>query len=331
MTVVARRTALAAAVAAALIAAALIAAAAPAGAQALSGRPVTIVVPFTAGTGMDILARVVAEQLRQRWGQTVVVENKPGASGNIGTQAAAQAAPDGHTLMMTANTFVMTPSLLKSTPYDPVRSFAPVALVATGELALAVHPSLAAPTAQAFFDLARQKPGAINYASPGIGTPQHLAMELVKLRAKIDLTHVPYRGSAPAVTDLAGGHVGAMILPVHTALPLAQAGSIRVLAVTSPQRAAALPDVPTMAEAGVPNAEVDLWYGLFAPAGTPADIVRRYNGAVNEMLEAPAVKDALRAQGLVAVGGPPQRLADLVATDQKRWAQVVADAKIPTE
>jgi tripartite-type tricarboxylate transporter receptor subunit TctC len=304
---------------------------APAQAQRLSDRPIFIIVPFTPGTGPDVLARTVGEELRQRMNQPVVVEDKPGASGNIGTQAAARAAPDGHTLMMTVNTFVMNAGLFKSLPYDPRKDFEPIVEVATGALALAVHPSLQANSVKALIEQAKAKPGQITYASPGRGTPQHLAMELFKLTAGVDLKHVPYTGSAGAVKDLAGGHVNAMFIPVHTVLSIAADNTVRVLAIGSDQRSPLAPNVPTLAEEGVTGFEVDLWYGLFAPAGTPKDLVERYNAVVNEILAAPKVKEALSVQGLTAIGGPPQRLADLVAKDMPRWAKVVQEAGITAE
>lgn len=303
----------------------------PALAQRLSERTITIIVPFTPGTGIDVLARIVGEELRQRWNQAVVVENKPGASGNIGSQAAARAEPDGHTLMMTVNTFVMNASLFKSLPYDPLKSFEPIVEVATGALALAVHPSLEAKSLKELVAAAKAKPGEITYASPGRGTPQHLAMELFKLTAGVDLKHVPYTGSAGAVKDLVGGHVKAMFIPVHTVLPLVHDRQVRLLAIGSERRSALAPDVPTLAEEGVAGFEVDLWYGLLAPAGTPKEIVERYNAAVNEILATPRVKEALDKQGLVAIGGGPERLRDLLARDLARWAKVVKDAGITAE
>ena len=300
-------------------------------AQRLSERPIMMIVPFTPGTGPDALARTVGEELKQRWNQPVIVDNKPGASGNIGTQAAARAAPDGHTLMMTVNTFVMNASLFKSLPYDPQTSFVPIVEVATGALALVVHPSLGATSARAFIDAAKARPSEINYASPGRGTPQHLAMELFKLTAGIDVKHVPFAGSAGAVQNLVGGHVSAMFLPLHTALPLAQDNQIRILAIGSAQRSPQAPDVPTLAEAGMPEFDVDLWYGIFAPAGTPRETVDRYNAAFNEILASAKVREALLKQGLVAVGGPPERLEALVAKDQPRWVKVVKDAAISAE
>jgi tripartite-type tricarboxylate transporter receptor subunit TctC len=303
----------------------------PAEAQRLSDRPIFMIVPFTPGTGPDALARTVGEELKQRWNQPVIVDNKPGASGNIGTQAAARAAPDGHTVMMTVNTFVMNAGLFKALPYDPQTSFVPVVEIATGALALVVHPSLAATSADAFVAAAKTRPGEINYASPGRGTPQHLAMELFKLTAGIDVKHVPFAGSAGAVQNLVGGHVSAMFLPLHTALPLAQDNQIRVLAIGSAHRSPQAPDVPTLAEAGMPEFDVDLWYGLLAPAGTPKEIVDRYNATLNEILATPKVRDALAKQGLVAIGGPPERLGSLIAKDQPRWAKVVRDAGISAE
>jgi tripartite-type tricarboxylate transporter receptor subunit TctC len=303
----------------------------PAQAQRLSDRTIFIVVPFTPGTGIDVLARLIGEELRQRWNQPVVVENKPGASGNIGTQSAARAEPDGHTVMMTVNTFVMNASLFKSLPYDPVRSFEPIAEVATGALALAVHPSVPAKSVLELIAAAKAAPGRIDYASPGRGTPQHLAMELFKLTAGVDLKHVPYTGSAGAVKDLVGGHVKAMFIPVHTVLPLAHDGQVRVLAIGSEHRSGLAPNVPTLAEEGVAGFGVDLWYGLLAPAGTPKEIVARYNAAVHEILSTPKVKEALEKQGLVAVGGPPERLGELVRRDLARWAKVVKDAGITAE
>jgi tripartite-type tricarboxylate transporter receptor subunit TctC len=302
----------------------------PAAAQQ-PGRTITIVVPYTPGTGIDILARVLGEELQKRWGQPVVVENKPGASGNIGTQQVARAAPDGHTLLMAANTFVMNASLFKSLPYDPQTSFAPIAEVATGSIALVVHPSLAATSVRELIADAKARPGQINYASPGRGTPQHMTMELFKLTAGVSLTHVPYSGSAGAVRDLVGGHVGAMFLPLHTALPLVADKQIRLLAVGGNARSALAPDAPTLEEQGVTGFDVDLWYALLGPAGMPPEMVARYNTEINDILKQPAVSDALAKQGLQARGGTAARLGDMMASDQPRWAKVVKDAGISPE
>ena len=218
-----------------------------------------------------------------------------------------------------------------SIPYDPEKSFVPIAEIATGVLRWSFIRRSTSPRSSELIALARSKPGEINYASPGRGTPQHLAMELLKLTAQINLTHIPYPGSAGAVKDLAGGHVSAMFLPVHTALPLAEAGHIRILAVGSETRAPQAPQVPTLAELGVTDFDVDLWYGVLAPAGTPKAIVDRYNAVFNEILAQPARAEILDKQGFIAKGGPPERLADLIARDRPRWAKVVKDAQITSE
>jgi tripartite-type tricarboxylate transporter receptor subunit TctC len=302
----------------------------PASAQQ-AGRTVTIVVPYTPGTGIDILGRLLGEELQKRWGQPFVVENKPGASGNIGTQQVARAAPDGHTLLMAANTFVMNASLFKSLPYDPQTSFAPIAEVATGSIALVLHPSMTATSVRELIADAKARPGQINYASPGRGTPQHMTMELFKLTAGVSLTHVPYSGSAGAVRDLVGGHVGAMFLPLHTALPLVADKQIRLLAIGGSQRSELAPDTPTLEQQGVAGFDVDLWYALLAPAGTSAEIVGRYNTEINDILKQPAVRDALSKQGLQPRGGTAARLGEMMASDQPRWAKVVKDAGIAPE
>jgi len=293
-----------------------------------SRQVIKLIVPFTAGTGPDLLARILGEELRQCWNEPAITENKPGASGNIGTQAAAQAEPDGQTLLMTVNTFVMNASLFRSIPYDPQKSFVPIVEIATGALGLAVHPSLGVSSVQELIALARSKPGEINYASPGRGTPQHLAMELFKLTAKIDLTHIPYSGSAGAVKDLLGGHVAAMFLPIHTALPLAEQQQIRILAVGSKVRARQAPQVPTMVELGMTDFDVDLWYGALAPAGASRAVIDRYNAVFNEILAQPAVQAVLEKQGLTARGGTPEQLAELIAKDSARWARIIKDAGI---
>ncbi|MBL6077080.1 tripartite tricarboxylate transporter substrate binding protein [Belnapia sp. T18] len=291
--------------------------------------PVGIIVPFTPGTGPDLLARLVAPVLQAALGQPVVVDSRPGASGNIGTQAAARAAPDGRTLLLQANTFVMNPSLFRQVPYDPVASFAPIIRLSLGELVLAVNPDVAARSAAEFAGLARR--GGLDYASPGIGTPQHLAMALFAVEAGATLDHIPYRGSAPAIQDLLGRRVAAMVLPVHTALPLAADGRIRLLAVGSPQRSPAAPAVPTMAESGLPGAEVDLWYGLLGPAGLPATLIARLNAVLGDWLRQPATQGALAAQGMTPAGGTPEEFAAVIARDLARWAEVIRRANISAE
>jgi tripartite-type tricarboxylate transporter receptor subunit TctC len=316
-----------------LLAALALSAAAPGSGQAqgLSNRNIFIIVPFTPGSGPDVLARIVGEELRKRWSQPVVIENKAGASGNLGAAFAARAEPDGHTILLSVNTFLMNAALYKNLPYDPVKSFEPIVELATGSLVLAVHPSVPAKSTRELIEHAKSKPGQVTYASPGRGTPQHLAMELFKLNAGVDLQHVPYTGSAGAVKDLLGGHVGAMFVPVHTVLPLAADNQVRLLALGSGKRSTLAPDVPTLAEEGVSGLEVDLWYALSAPAGTPKDIIGRYNEVVNAILASIEVREQFAKQGLVPVGGSPQQLAELIGQDLARWAKVVKDAGITLE
>jgi tripartite-type tricarboxylate transporter receptor subunit TctC len=304
----------------------------PSGASAqVAGRPITIIVPYSPGTGIDILARALGAELSQKWGQPVVVDNKTGASGNIGTGMAARAEPDGNTLLMMAKVFVVNPSLFKSVPYDPIASFTPIIKLATGSIVLAVHPSVPANSVQEFVQYAKSKPGQINYGSPGFGTPHHLAMELFKQATHSNLTHVPYRGTAGVMNDIIGNHVSAMFVPTHVALPLAQAGEIRILGVASDKRVAAAPDVPTLIEQGLPGFEVDLWFGLLAPAGTPPDVVARYNTVFNEFLRAPKMVAELGKQGLVSSGGPPEVLRDLIKNDLVKWHNIIRDAAITAD
>jgi len=302
----------------------------PAAAQQ-PGRTITIVVPYTPGTGPDILARVLGEEVQQRWGQPVVVENKPGASGNIGTQVAARADADGHTLLLTTSPFTQNVSLFKSVPYDPVSDFAPIIHLVDGFMALAVHPSIPVNTAQSFIDYVKARPGQLNYASPGRGTPHHLSMELFKLTTGADLKHVPYRGSAPAVQDLVGGHVSAMFIPVHVGLPLAKDNQIRLLAVANNERVQVAPEVPTLPEQGIKGVDVDFWLGMLAPAAAPREVVARYNAVLNEILRSPRIVEKLSTQGFVSVGGTPGDFGDLIARDLAKWRKVVKEAGIVPE
>ena len=293
------------------------------------GRSLRIIVPFSPATGIDILARTLGQKLGDKWKVAVVVDNRVGASGNIGTEAAAKSPPDGYTLLMTANTIVLNRSLFKKIPYDPIKDFAPVAPLAIASMALVTHPSLKAKSAAELVALAKASPGKINYGSPGNGTPHHLAMELFKNETGIDLTHVPYRGTGPAVTDLLGGQIGAMFLPIHVALPHMQGGKLDVLAAGSLQRTPVTPDIPSLAEAtGVKNIDVDIWYAVYAPAGTPAEIVIRLNAEMNTLLRQPDVRETLGKQGLAATGGTPEQLAQTTRSDLERWAKVVQAAKI---
>jgi tripartite-type tricarboxylate transporter receptor subunit TctC len=296
-----------------------------------SGRPITIIVPYSPGTGIDILARALGNELSQKWGQPVVIDNKTGASGNIGTGLAARAAPDGNTLLMIAKVFVVNPSVFRSVPYDPITSFAPIIKLATGSIVLAVHPSIPADTAQEFIRYAKARPGQINYGSPGFATPHHLAMELFKQATGTDMVHVPYKGTSNVMSDLVGNHVDAMFIPTHVALPHVVEKQIKLLGVASLERVPAAPHVPTLHEQGVSDFEVDLWFGLLAPVGTPTEIVDRYNTAINEYLLSPKLVAELAKQGLIASGGAPDALRDLIAHDFAKWARIIKAAGITAE
>jgi tripartite-type tricarboxylate transporter receptor subunit TctC len=261
----------------------------------------------------------------------VVVENKAGASGNIGTQVVARSVPDGHTLLLTTSPFTQNVSLFKNVPYDPVADFAPIVRLTDAFMALAVHPSVSATTVQEFVAYLKARPGKLDYASPGRGTPHHLSMELFKLATGTDMKHVAYRGSAPAVQDLVGGHVSAMFLPVHVGLPLAKDNQIRVLAVANKIRVSVASDVPTLPEQGITGVDVDFWLGMLAPAGTAPETIARYNGVLNDILRSPQIAEKLSAQGFVAVGGTSSDFADLIARDLAKWRRVVNEAGITPE
>ncbi len=294
-------------------------------------RPIRMIVPFTAGTGMDLLARTIGQKLSERLKVPVVVDNRAGASGNIGTEAVSKSPPDGYTLLMTASTIVQNAALSRSVPYDPVRGFTPIGLTAIGNMALVVNPSVAAKSVTEFVAVARAQPGKLNYASPGSGTPHHLAMELFKLNFGIDIAHVPYKGTAGAVTDILGGQLQAMFLPVHVALPHARNGKLRMLSAGGANRSPVTPELPSLAEEGVKDIDVDIWYALFAPAGLPRDMVTLLNGEVVAILGQSEVRESLQKQGLNPVTGTPEELSKLVESDLERWTRVVRAARISAD
>ena len=301
-----------------------------AAAQEWPSRPVRIVVPYTPGTGADILSRVLGPKLSERWKTPVVVDNKPGATGNIGADHVAKSEPDGTTFLVTATSFTTNPAL-KPAPFDPVKDFAPVVLLATGGLGVYVHPSVPAKSMKEFVDYVRARPGKLYYSSPGNGGPQHLAMELLKLETGMDIVHVPYKGAAGAIADLVGGHVQAMISAMQTVAAHVHAGRLRMLGVMSAERAPAFPDVPTLKEQGLPDLEVETWYAMFAPAGTPEAVVTRVNGDVNELLKGADVRGVLEKQGLSPAGGTPQALGERVQRELARWTRVVKAAHIKAD
>lgn len=302
-----------------------------AGAQGLSNRAITIVVPYSPGTGPDVIARTIGEELQKRWNQAIVIDDKAGASGNIGTQIVARAAPDGHTLLMTSNNFTTTVSLFNNVPYDPIKSFTPIIGLGAGALALCVHPSVPANNVKEFVAYVRSHHGELNYGSPGIGGPHHLAMELFKQVTHINIKHVPYRGSAGATQDIVGNHVTGGFLSLSIAVPLARNNSLRILGVASKERAPTAPDLPTLAEQGIDGVEAELWFGLLAPAGTPREIVARYNSAINAIVREPHVVELAAKQGIVIHGGTPEQLAEFLVRDIAIWRAVVKEAGIKAE
>jgi tripartite-type tricarboxylate transporter receptor subunit TctC len=293
-------------------------------AQNYPTKPVRLVVPFPPGGTTDILAREVGQRLSASLGQTVVIDNRPGAGGNIGAELVAKSAPDGYTLLMcTVSTHAINPNLYAKLPYDHVADFAPVILVASVPNVLEVTPSLPVNSVADLIKLAKEKPGQINFASSGSGTSIHLSGELFKTMAGVDMTHVPYKGSAPALTDLIGGQVQVMFDNLPSSLPQIKAGKLRAIAVTSAQRAPALPNVPTIAESGLPGFEATSWFGVVAPAGTPPAIVARLNADLNQWLQTPEAREKLLAQGAAAAGGSPEQFAAYIRAETEKWAKVV--------
>lgn len=314
------------------LAAALMLASGPALAQAEAypTRPIRIIVGFAAGGAPDALARIVADRLTQRWGQPVTVENRVGAQGAAAMVAVAKSEPDGATLaLMPVGNAAVSPALFPNLPYDPVKDFAPVTQLATVENVLVVGAGVPARSVADLVALGRAPGPGLTYATPGAGSLAHLAAELFARSAGITLTHVPYRGVAPALTDVLRGEVTMMVAQLSTAKPLVESGQLRALAVASPRRSAVLPDVPTLAEAtGVAGLEAVSWYALMAPARTPAAIVARLNEAVSAAMKAPEVAAAMAAQGALPVGNSPAELSAVIAADTARWGKVVRDAGI---
>ena len=301
-------------------------------AQAYPSRPITFVVPATPGSGPDVVARTFGQKLSQRVGQPVVVDNKPGASGNIGAGIVAKAPPDGYTLMVTINNFVITPALYKTLPYDPIADFSTISRLAIGNLALVANPRvLPVQTLNDLASQARANPGKLNYGSPGNGSPIHLAVELLKQKLGLDIVHVPYKSMGGFMNDLLGGQVQLSIIPVHTALPHAKAGKLNVLAVSGENRSALAPDLPSFGELGLKNVDIELYYWIAAPAGTPADIVRKLNQEAVAILAMPDVRESLVKQGLVPSSSTPEAIASTVKADVARWKTFIDQAKITAD
>jgi tripartite-type tricarboxylate transporter receptor subunit TctC len=295
------------------------------------GRLVKIIVPYTPGTGADILSRLLGPKLGARWKTSFVTENRPGASSMLGASLVANASPDGYTFLFTATSFGTSSVTEKNVPYDPVKDFAPVSLIATSAVALLVAKDVPVNTLPEFIEYVKKQPGKLNYSSPGSGTPQHLSMELLKLETGIDIVHVPYKASGGATTDLVAGQVEAMMVPLQTGAPYVQAGQVKMLAVMTDERSPAFPDVPTMKELGYPKLVVYTWYAAFAPANTPPRFIQKMNADINALLQEADVRDALAKQGMNPGGGPPERMGNLLTEEVARWKRVVASAGIKAD
>jgi len=289
-------------------------------------RPVRFIVPFAPGGGTDIVGRVLAQKLNDLWGRPVIVDNRPGAGSTVGTDIAVKSVPDGHTMLLSSISLAFNVSLYKSLPFDATRDLAPVSLVAIQPNLLVVNPRLAAGSVKEFLALARAQPGAIKYASGGNGSGPHLATELLKLLARIDLTHIPYKGTGPALTDLLAGQVDMMISVAAPSLPLVKSGKLRALAVTGSERLTVAPDIPTLAEAGVAGYEFKTWYGVQVPRRTPAAVVVRLNSSLAAVLKRPDVIEPFNAAGLEARASTPREFEALIDSEIRKWAKVVKAA-----
>jgi tripartite-type tricarboxylate transporter receptor subunit TctC len=295
-------------------------------------RPVRIVVPYTTGGSNDVIARLLAQQLQEAWGQPVVVENKPGAAGNIGASDIAKSAPDGHSLLLTnINIVSMNPVLIANMPFDPQKDFAPISLLGTSALALVVHPSVPANNVRELIDFARKGPGRLNYASSGNGSPQHMSAEMFKAMTKTSLTHIPYRGAAPAINDLLAGQVQVTVGVVNQLIPHIRAGKLKALGVTARKRLTQMPDVPTLDEAGVPGYESEIWLGLAAPAGTPPAIIEQINQAIRKAMASADVVGKLQAQGIDVLVSSPDQMRQRGLEDLKRWGDIIRTAGIKVD
>jgi tripartite-type tricarboxylate transporter receptor subunit TctC len=311
-----------------------VAAHSPAAAQptAYPTKPIRLVVPFTPGGSTDILARAIGQELTKAWGQSVIVDNVPGAGGAIGADKVAKAAPDGYTLLMGhIGTLAVNPSLYPKLPYNPVKDFAPVAWVARVPNVLVVHPSVAAKNVQELVALAKAKPGQLNYGSGGNGSAANLATEYFKLQTGVAMVHIPYKGTAPAVTDLIGGQIQVLFTGAPAVIGHVKSGQLRALAVSSPKRLDALPELPTVAESGYKDFEADQWYGVVAPAGTPREIINKLNQQINIALNAPELKARLASEGAVATPGTPEAFAQLIVREIARWKPVITSGRVKAD
>jgi tripartite-type tricarboxylate transporter receptor subunit TctC len=319
---------------AALLAAAALAA--PFAAQAQNGgdypaKPIRLVVPYPPGGGTDVIARIVQDRLQTLLGQPVLIDNRGGAAGSIGTEVVAKSAPDGYTVLFTLSSHTINPAIYNKLSFDTAKDFAPVAMVASLPQILVANTQFAPNTVAELVALAKAKPGSISFASVGNGSPGHLAGELLKLRTGTEMTHIPYRGGGPAVTDVMGGQVPLLWVSIPAAAQFVKAGKLKALAVSTTRRSAAFPDVPTMQEAGIPDFDVDSWYAVFVPAKTPQPAIDKLNRVINAVVRQPDIRDKLLAQGSEGVGGTPEQLGKVVTTELARWRKLAKEANIKVD
>ncbi len=293
-------------------------------------KPIRLIVPFQAGGGNDLLARIISQKFQEKWGQPVVVDNRPGAGGNVGADMVAKAAPDGYTLLLGTNTLTMNPFIFAKIPFDTQRDLAPVAMIATTPFYVVVNNDLPVKTMPELIAYAKANPGKLSYASTGIGTPHHLGTELFKSMTGTYMVHIPYRGSIPAITDVISGQVQVMWATINVALPMVNSGKVRGIAIGETKRIQSLPNVPTIAES-VPGYEVSAWYGIFAPAGTPPAIVQQMSAELQEIFQAPETRSRLVPLGYEIWTGGPELLKTTIATDMDKWSKVVKSAGIKPE
>jgi tripartite-type tricarboxylate transporter receptor subunit TctC len=312
----------------AFLAAALVLASPTGRAQTYPSRPITLIIPFAAGGSNDIVGRAIGKKLTEVWGQPVVVENRSGAGGIIGTSAVAAAQPDGYTLLLVSPTFTINPAIKKAMPFDTVKDFTPVAFIARAPLLVAASNNLPVSSAKELIALARSKPGQISYASAGPGSINHISTELIAVSAGVKLMHVPYRGGAPALNDLVGGHVDIYVSSLPQVLQLAQSGRAKALAVTSARRTALLPDVPTLEESGITGFDLGSWWGIAGPAGMPVNIVNALNSEIGKMLTTPELSTFLSNEGAESEAMTPQQFGRFMRLETERWTKVAREANI---
>jgi tripartite-type tricarboxylate transporter receptor subunit TctC len=312
----------------ALLAAALVLASPAARAQSYPSRQITLIIPFTPGGSNDLVGRAIGKKLSEAWGQPVVVENRGGAGALIGSAAVARAPPDGYTLLLVSPTFTINPATRKTMPFDTVKDFTPIAFIARAPLLVTTSTRLPVQSASELFALARSKPGQITYASAGLGSINQISTELIAFSAGVRFTHVPYKGGAPALNDLVGGHVDMFVSSIPQALQLVRSGQIKTLAVTSSRRTALLPDVPTLAESGTSGADAETWWGIAGPAGMPVDVVNALNAEINKILASPELDSFLTNEGAEAEPMTPRQFGDMMRLETERWTKVAHEANI---